>query len=202
MNPAAPSQTEADLISRLKAGDESAYERVVREHTPHLLAVTLRYLPNEADARDAVQDALLSAFKAMHTFQENARLSTWLHRIAVNAALMRRRAMRRRPARSLDDLLPTFDQTGHHARPPLAWDAPEQREDRAALSTLLRECLDQLPDDHRDVLALRDIEGLDTATTACVLGISEPAVRTRLHRARLALRTLLDPHLRRREGDE
>jgi len=197
VTPATQAISESELVARLKAGDAVAYERLVREHTPHLLAVAVRYLPNEHDARDAVQDAFLSAYKAIHTFQENARLSTWLHRIAVNAALMRRRSMRRRPARSLDELLPTFDHTGHHARAPHAWsDAPDTDERRAELTALLRECLDELPDEHREVLALRDIEGLDTSATARVLGISEPAVRTRLHRARLALRTLLDPHLR------
>ncbi|MGD9693787.1 MAG: RNA polymerase sigma factor [Phycisphaerales bacterium] len=197
MTPTTQTISEAELVARLKAGDAAAYERLVREHTPHLLAVALRYLPNEHDARDAVQDAFLSAFKAIHSFQEHARLSTWLHRIAVNAALMRRRAMRRRPARSLDELLPAFDHTGHHARAPAPWrSAPDAEEERAELTALLRECLDELPDEHREVLALRDIEDLDTASTARVLGISEPAVRTRLHRARLALRTLLDPHLR------
>lgn len=195
--------SETELVARLKSGDGAAYERLVRDHTSHLLAVASRYLPNEADARDAVQDAFLSAFKAIGSFQEHARLSTWLHRIVVNAALMRRRSMRRRPARSLDELLPTFDHTGHHTRSPRAWDdSPQRRQARVDTASLIRECLDELPDEHRNVLVLRDIEELDTAATAHALGISEAAVRTRLHRARLALRSLLDPHMRAPDGAE
>ena len=187
---------EAALAARLKAGDAAAFETLVREHGPRLLAVIRRYLPEESDAHDALQDAFLSAFKAMGTFEGGSRLSTWLHRIAVNAALMRLRTARRRPACSMEDLLPKFDETGHHQVAPATWDEPAAggMEREETLRTV-RSCIEQLPEMFREVIVMRDIEGLDTAATAEALGMTEAAVKTRLHRARQALRALLDPHM-------
>ena len=154
--------------------------------------MTRRILRQEEDARDAVQDAFLAAFRSAGRFEGAARLSTWLHRIAVNAALMKMRSRRRRPEESIEDLLPQFLEDGHHVRDPREWCAPpeallQRREDR----DFVRGCIDRLPDEYRTVLVLRDIEELDTAETAQVLGLTEAAVKTRLHRARQALRGLL-----------
>lgn len=163
-----------------------------------MLSVARRYLREEQDARDAVQEAFLSAFKAIGRFEEGSRLSTWLHRITVNAALMKIRGRGRRPEESLEDLQPKFEPDGHHVEIPAPWDeradAILEREERART---VREAIDRLPEMHRTVLLLRDIEGQDTREAAGALGISENAVKVRLHRARLALRTQLDPHFRR-----
>ena len=98
----------ADLLGRLRSGDAAAFEELVRSMGPRLLAVTRRLLRNEDDARDAVQDAYLSAFRGLPAFDGNCQLLTWLHRIAVNAALMKLRRSRRRPEARIDDLLPEF----------------------------------------------------------------------------------------------
>jgi RNA polymerase sigma-70 factor (ECF subfamily) len=192
----APPTDDAALVAGLKAGDESAYEAAVREHGPRLLAVAKRFLPDEADAQEAVQDAFLSAFRSIERFQGASRLSTWLHRIVVNAALQKLRSKRRRSEASIDDLLPAFTDDGHVAGPIRAWTAPAERlaEDKETRD-LVRAAIDRLPETYRVTLLLRDVEGLDTAETAKILGIEENAVRVRLHRARLALRSLLDPSL-------
>lgn len=188
---------EAGLLERLRAGDEAAYELLVRTYSGRLLAVTRRILRSEEDARDAVQEAFVSAFRSLGRFEGEARLSTWLHRIAVNAALMRLRTRRRRPEESIDPLLPVYQEDGHHAERFTAWAEPvDVAMQRAETRILVRRTIDHLPESYRTVLLLRDIEQLDTDETAAMLGITANAVKIRLHRARQALRTLLDPHFR------
>ena len=153
-------------------------------------------LRNDDDAGDAVQDAFLSAFRAIESFEGGSRISTWLHRIVVNAALMKLRTRRRKPEQSIDDLLPRFLEDGHLERPAGAWrDLPEDLVGQSELRDLVLASIDQLPEGYRNVLLLRDIEELDTEETAAAMGISTNAVKTRLHRARLALREILEPRL-------
>jgi len=180
------------FIAALKGGSDAAAERLVRESAPRMLAVARRML-GDADAHDALQDAYFSAFKAMNRFDAASKLTTWLHRIVVNACLMRLRRKAARPESSIDALLPRFRSDGHFEQSITPWKPHastgiEADETRHAV----RECVALLPDDYRTVLILRDIEELDTEETATMLGISTNAVKTRLHRARLALRELID----------
>ena len=188
---------EVDLVRRLRAGEDSAYERLVREQSGRMLAVARRMLGDEDDAQAAVQEAFVSAFRALERFEGGSRLSTWLHRITVNAALMKLRSRKRRPEVSIDELLPSFLEDGHLADPGVEWKrgADEMLESQETRQ-LVRDLIQQLPEPYRHALMLRDIEGLDTRETAEVLGVTPNAVKIRLHRARLALRTLLDPHFR------
>jgi RNA polymerase sigma-70 factor (ECF subfamily) len=196
-NLASAEATEAELLTALRGGDQAAFETLVRANCVRLLAVARRLLRHEEDARDVVQEAFLSAFKAIGSFDGNARLSTWLHRIVVNAALQRLRSRQRQPVRPIEELLPQFLADGHHARDAVEWREPvEAALQRQETCDLVRAAIEQLPEPYRSVLLLRDIEGLDTDETARLLGIQPGAVKTRLHRARQALRTLLDPHLR------
>jgi RNA polymerase sigma-70 factor, ECF subfamily len=192
---------EASLLVGLRAGNQAAYETLVRIYSGRLFAVTRRLLRTEEDAKDALQDAFLSAFRALHTFEEGALLSTWLHRIAVNAALMKLRTRRRKPEDSIEDLLPRYTEDGHRedghsGNPTKPWKEPEALLERQETRALVRECIDRLPENYRTVLLLRDIEELDTEEAAQLIGISPNAVKIRLHRARQVLRTLLDPHFR------
>jgi len=195
VNPSAAD--EAGLVERLRAGEEAAYEELVRSHGGRLLAVARRFLRNEEEARDAVQDAFLSAFRNIGRFEGQARLSTWLHRIVVNAALMKLRTRRRKPETPIEELLPGFLEDGHMAQQAVAWRSqdPDPAE-RNELRALVVDKIQELPEGYRNVIMLRDIEDLDTEETAELMGLSTGAVKTRLHRARQALRGLLDPHLR------
>jgi RNA polymerase sigma-70 factor (ECF subfamily) len=188
---------DASLVARLRAGDEEAFEIVVRTYSGRLLAVTRRILCNDEDARDAVQDALLSAFRSLERFEGGSLLSTWLHRIAVNAALMKLRTRRRKPEESIEHLLPVYKDDGHHQETFSSWNEPvDVAMTRAENRALVRRCIEELPETYRTILVLRDIEEMDTEEAARALGISGNAVKIRLHRARQALRTLLAPHFR------
>ena len=192
----APGPGEAALIASLREGDEEAYETVVRIYGGRLLAVARRILRNEEDARDALQDGFLQAFKAIGGFESESRLSTWLHRIVVNASLMKLRHKKRKAEPVIENLLPRFLNDGHHADPGPAWkESTQELLERQETREFVRESIDHLPEDSRNVLLLRDIEGLDTQQTAEMLGISGGAVKTRLHRARQALRAILEPHI-------
>lgn len=191
-----PGPDDAELLTRLRAGDEAAYEIMVRRHSPHLFAVAKRFMKHDEDACDVLQDAFLSAFKSLHKFEGGSKLSTWLHRITVNAALMKIRSRSRRPERAIEDLLPTYESDGHRANIVPAWEPPEETDpEREETRRLVQSKIDELPEDYRTVLLLRDIEELDTESTAHALQISVAAVKTRLHRARQALRTLLEEEL-------
>jgi len=183
---------ERDLVRRLKAGDEDAYATLVRTIGARMLGVARRFLQDEELARDAVQDAFLSAFRSIQTFDAQSQLSTWLHRIVVNASLMKLRTRRRKPEQSIEPLLPAFDEVGHHASPVVPWtESAEHALVRAETRARVRRAIDELPETYRTVLLLRDIEELSTREAAEALGIGENALKLRLHRARQALATKL-----------
>ncbi len=182
------------MHERLCRGEDEAFDELVRVAGGRMLAVARRLLGKEEDVQDAVQEAFLSAFKSLDKFDGRSQLTTWLHRITVNACLMRLRSQRRRPEKSMDELLPEFLADGHQKYPTRSWKPlVEVGIGGEELRALVRSKIDELAEDYREVLLLRDIEGLDTEATAVHLGISSNAVKTRLHRARQALRTLLEP---------
>jgi len=186
---------EAATVAGLRAGDPDVFEELVRRQGPKMLSVTRRILGNDDEAREAVQEAFISAFRAREQFSAESRVSTWLHRIAVNAALNRLRTHKRKPEESLDDLLPRFLPNGHYAEKFTSWTEPaDEALSRKETSALVRRLINELPDSFRTVLMLRDIEGMSTEETALLLNVSANAVKLRLHRARMALRTLLMPH--------
>ena len=191
---------EETLLARLRAGDNDAFEELVRTYSPRLLGLARRIVGNDEDARDVIQDALLSAFRSIDRFEGGARLGTWLHRIVVNTALMKLRRRRRKPEESIEPLLPAFQSDGHFAEKFSSWsegDGADAALSRIETRQLIRGLIDQLPESFRTVLLLRDIEGLDTEETARLLDTTPNAVKIRLHRARQALRTLLAPHVQR-----
>jgi RNA polymerase sigma-70 factor, ECF subfamily len=187
---------EEALIERLKAHDEEAFETTVRQFGPRMLATARRLLSNEHDADDAVQQAFISAFKSIGGFNAGAKLSTWLHRIVVNAALALIRSRRHRRELPIDDLLPRFDDAGGwlDGTEQMVWGnehAMEIRQNRQ----MVRRCIDRLPAIYRSVLLMRDIEELDAAEVAEMLAITPNAAKIRLHRARQVLKTLIEKEL-------
>ncbi len=184
------SASESSLLARLRAGEDAAYQELLRIHGGLLLGVARRLMRNEEDARDCLQDAFLSAFRAIDRFEGNSKLGTWLHRIVVNACLMRLRSQKRKPEELVDPQLPEFDDYGFRIGPtemaPLSADELLEKEE---VREQVRKGIDGLPENSRTVLVLRDIEEFNTAETAEMLGLTPGAVKLRLHRARLALRS-------------
>ena len=192
-----PSSTVDDtvLVQGLKRGEEWAFEALVRAFGARMLATARRLVGNEEDARDVVQSAYLSAFRAIGQFEGSAQLSTWLHRIVVNTALMRLRTRRRKPEESIEALLPAFKADGHFVDRFSSSDIPaDELVEREQTRRIVRRAINQLPEMYRTVLVLRDIEELSTSEVAGALEITPSAVKVRLHRARQALFTLLRRH--------
>lgn len=195
MTPALPlsaTRPDAALVAALRCGDERAYESIIRSYGGRLLATARRILRNEEDARDAVQEGFLCAFRAIGRFQADSSLGTWLHRIVINAALMQLRRRKGHTDLAIDELLPRFLPDGHQTQPAEPWqESAESLLERRELRDFVSECIDRLPNAYRTVLLLRDIEELDTQEAARLLGVSANLVKVRLHRARQALRSLL-----------
>jgi RNA polymerase sigma-70 factor, ECF subfamily len=188
---------EGALLARLRAGEDRAYEELVRAETRSLLAVARRLLRHEEDAQDAVQQAFLSAFRALPGFDGRCRLKTWLHRIVTNAALSKLRAREPYCEQSIDELLPVFLEDGRHADQFGEWSLPaDMRLVRHETRIQVRNAIERLPAPYRTVLLLRDLEEFSTEQVAEALGVSLDTVKQRLHRARQALMKLLNPLMR------
>jgi RNA polymerase sigma-70 factor (ECF subfamily) len=186
---------EPALVAAAKAGDLAAFEELVNRYESRIFRLTMNITQNREDAQDATQDAFLKSFKNLDRFHGESRFYTWLVRIAVNEALMRLR--KRRPGLvSLDQPLETEeDLIPHEIRD---WDpTPEQRYAQTEMNSILSDAIGKLDPIFRTVFWLRDVEHVSTEETAEVLGISVPAVKSRLLRARLKLREILTPFFRR-----
>ncbi len=181
------------LVDGLRSGDRDAFETFVRLFAPRATRIARRILQNEADAADAVQDAFISAMSAIRHFRADCQLTTWFHRVATNAALMKLRSKTRKDIRSIDELLPGFFADGHRIGPKPAWAlSPDQILERSERCQIVHKKISELPEDSRNVVLLRDIQQVSTAETARQLGVSESVVKTRLHRARQALRSMFE----------
>ena len=189
--------SEHDLIAALRAGDAGAFETIVRREGRRMLGTARRLLGTDEDAEDAVQEAFLQAYRAIDGFNGEAKISTWLHRIVVNAALMKLRSRRRKPEQPIEDLLPKFDETGEWPATVDGWQrSADDLVESAECRAIVRRAIDRLPEKYRQVLMIRDIEGFDTEEAAAMLESTPSAVKVRLHRARQALRTLLERDFR------
>ncbi|MGA9939731.1 MAG: sigma-70 family RNA polymerase sigma factor [Candidatus Acidiferrales bacterium] len=188
---------ESALVAAAKAGDISAFETLVGRYERKIFRLAQNITQNREDAEDAMQESFLKAYEHLGEFQGNSRFYTWLVRIAVNQALMKLR--RRRPnVVSLDQEI----DTGEDMMPREVEDwgpSPEERYGQTELSGILGKVIGELDPPFRIVFQLRDIEELSTEETAEALGLSVPAVKSRLLRARLKLREKLNQYFRRGE---
>ncbi len=186
------------LLGLVRAGDKLATERFIRLNAHWMLAVARRYVKDEGLAEDCVQESLLNALRNLDKFEERSGIKTWLHRIVINSCLMKLRSSGRASEEPIDHLLPQFDQNDGRLEAPWSQLAtPDEILEQHELCALVRAKIAELPDSYRIVLLLRDIEELSTEDVARLLGVSAPAVKVRLHRARSALKKLIEPILRR-----
>jgi RNA polymerase sigma-70 factor, ECF subfamily len=182
----APAKGESALVDRAKAGDREAFEELVRRHAERLYAVVLRFVADAEEAQEVTQDAFLRAWRGIARFEGRSLFFTWLYRIGINEA--KRRAGRQPAVRvaSLDD--ETVPDTPDWS------EAPETRSELGDLRRVLEEALRSLPVEYRATIVLRDIEGLTTREAAEIMDVGEAAFKSRLHRARLAVRRAVDDY--------
>jgi RNA polymerase sigma-70 factor (ECF subfamily) len=178
------------LVRRVQTGDAEAFEVLFRSYGAKVSRQAMNFLGNEAEAEEVVQEVFLTLFEKARTFRGDAALSTWLYRLTANAALSRLRRRKRRPEVALDDYLPRFRSDGHHLiRPVVDWSQDlEHGFATEEMCTLLRQAIAELPPLDKTVVVLSDLEELSNQEIGEVLGLSVPAVKARLHRARLFLR--------------
>ncbi len=186
-DPVVVDESEVGLVSRAAAGDEVAFETIMRRHNRLLFRTARSILKSDEGAEEAVQDAFLRAWLALDSFRAGSKLSTWLVRIVTNEALgrLRRAKVRTIP---LDDVMTSPDPRVQLALADASGSGPEESAVRAEARSLIEEQIDLLPDDFRTVFVLRDVEGLDARDVADALGIPVATVRTRAFRARKLLR--------------
>ena len=189
-NPRLPIDLEA-----LLRGDRTAFEQLVHQESPRLFRVIVRILKDEDEARSVMQETFLQAYQRLHSFRRESKLTTWLYAIGINLARASLRKTRRYDTleeADIERLQPSFNK-GMYAQKYEAWN-PHRLAERSERQRLVRAAIEQLPSDYRLVVVLRDLEQLSTAEAARILEISEGALRVRLHRARQALRSLLEKH--------
>ena len=185
---------ELELVRAAKRGDVDAFERLVQRYSGVVFRVALHIARSHEDAEEIAQETFLRAFRHLSRFEERARFSTWLTRIAVNAALVKIRGLRPTETVTISE---ETEKDGSVPQQIVDWRPnPEQLYSRQELSAMLRGALESLPDTYSAVFWLRDVEGFSIEETSEMLGISVPAVKTRLLRARLQLRERLNQHFR------
>jgi len=191
---------EAPLLARARAGDGEAFAELISRYERNILRLARNITQNREDAEDVLQDAFLKAYEHLDQFQGNSKFYTWVVRIAVNESLMKLRKRKSDKTVSMDVPVETGEESV--AREIAIWDEnPEQRYGREELRVILEKAVESLALPYRTVFALRDIEELSTEETAAALGLSIPAVKSRLLRARLQLRDKLTRYFK-RKGDD
>ena len=191
---------ESLLVAKAQAGDSSAFGELVNRYQNKIYRIAKNITQNDEDAEDVLQEAFLKAYEHLGGFQGNSKFYTWIVRIAVNEALMKLRKRKGDRTVSLDEPVDTGEETVN--REIAVWeDNPEQRYSHEEMQTILDEAVESLKPDFRAVFVLRDIEELSTEETAEALGVSIPAVKSRLLRARLALREKLTRKFKRKGED-
>lgn len=184
--------TDIDLVHRIKAGDDRAFEEMVRRYHARVYSLAFGVLRNAQDAEEATQDAFLTLHRKIGTFDESRKFFSWFYRVALNSAYSRARRRPSLPTVSIEDRLPKFSSDGHFAADVPDWSA--RVEDQVSARELARragEFIAELPPAYRDVIWMNDVEEMTAPEIAETLEISIPAFKSRLHRARLHVRQRL-----------
>jgi RNA polymerase sigma-70 factor (ECF subfamily) len=181
--------SDAELVSRAQAGEREAFEELVRRHADHLYSVVRHVCGSVEEAEDVAQESFLRAWRSIGSFRSDARFFTWLYRIGINEA------KRRRERQPPSAMVVGFD-GGVEIDPPDVRAAPDERASEAEVRRALERAVRALPLKYRAPLILRDIEGLSNAEAASVLELGEAAFKSRLHRARSAVRKAVEQHVK------
>lgn len=193
-------ESEINLARQLLAGSPEAFDRFVAHFRAKIFQYSWLMCGHREDAEEVAQETLLNVFENFDALREPERVRAWVFRIAKNACLMKRRKSVFAPSRelSLDEFLPSMDGDGANRKIEIAdWSAlPDDGVLRREMHEVLQLAIRELPENYRSVVLLRDLEELSTQETAQILEVGEDVVKTRLHRARLAIRQKMDQHLR------
>jgi RNA polymerase sigma-70 factor (ECF subfamily) len=184
--------TDLDLVRRIKAGDDQAFEEMVKRYHARVYSLSYGVLRNPQDAEEATQDAFLTLYRKIGTFDESRKFFSWFYRVALNSAYSRARRRPALPTIAIEDRLPKFSGDGHFAAEVPDWSVAIE-DDVAARELAARagEFIGELPPAYRDVIWMNDVEGMAPPEIAETLEISIPAFKSRLHRARLYVRQRL-----------
>ncbi|MDH3972773.1 MAG: sigma-70 family RNA polymerase sigma factor [Deltaproteobacteria bacterium] len=183
---------DTDFVERLKAKEASAMDELVDAYSDKIYHLAMGLLKKEQDAEDVVQDTLLQVIEKIHTFRGEAALSSWIYRIAINFSYMKIRKIKRHDYIPIEEHMPKFEKSGMHEYPVSNWaDKADNQLVRKEMRQLIMENIDKLSEKYKTVLVMRDIQGLSTEEVADATGMTIPAVKSRLHRARLFLRDRL-----------
>jgi RNA polymerase sigma-70 factor, ECF subfamily len=197
---AAPVATDQELVAKAQAKDYAAFEQLLDRYEDKIFRLAYRFVRNESEAKEILQDTFLTIWRKLETFKGDSQFSSWLYRVAANTALMRLRSQRRHPEVSTEDL-PIGYLDNYGQLPPVIDNWAKRPDEELASDELRRHiqsAVDALPEIYRTVFLIRDVEGLSTEETAEVLQISVPTVKTRLHRARIALRDAISAYFEKR----
>jgi RNA polymerase sigma-70 factor (ECF subfamily) len=193
-------ETEVELARQLMAGEPEAFDRFVEHFRAKVFHYSWLMCGHREDAEEVAQETMLNVFQNFNHLREAERVRPWVFQIAKNACLMKRRKSVFAPSQelSLDDFLPAMDHQGGQTRLQIAdWSGlPDRQMLQSEMKQVLDRAIGELPENYRSVIVLRDVEELSTLETAHVLDLTEDVVKTRLHRARLAVRQKLDEYLR------
>ena len=185
-------EIEEALVKDFQAGNLDAYDKIVELYQKRIYALSFNLMRNQMDAQDVAQEVLLTLFKKIHTFQGKSAFSSWVYRITLNSSYMKLRSKKKEPKISIDDLLPSFNSTGFQQEKIQDW---SENTESLLFTNETREIINKavglLPEKEKVVFLLRDVEGLSTEKVSEVLDLTIPAVKSRLHRARLFLRKKL-----------
>ena len=185
-------EIEEALVKDFQAGNLDAYDKIVELYQKRIYALSFNLMRNQMDAQDVAQEVLLTLFKKIHTFQGKSAFSSWVYRITLNSSYMKLRSKKKEPKISIDELLPSFNSTGFQQEKVQDW---SENTESLLFTNETREIINKavglLPEKEKVVFLLRDVEGLSTEKVSEVLDLTIPAVKSRLHRARLFLRKKL-----------
>ena len=184
------------LLESLRKGTLGAVDELLRLYQGKIFNLAMSILKNESDAEEATQDVFMTVIRKVDTFQGNSAFYSWIYRICVNTCLMRLRGKRRNETVSIEEFMPVFTDEGMHASPMDDWSKEVERDAlNEELGQMIRKFTEELSEKYRVVFVLSDVEGLSNEETAKILGLTVPAIKSRLHRARLYLREQLSRYL-------